>query len=690
MRKRYIPHSFILLVIQALIIPPGLGYALPNRDTLAPVLQINNNLFLESFYNVNILTPVDKVNVVLADQKQERDGYLNVLEISFKHDQPGILSSVLRKIGPDHTVAWYEMFKVKEDNYLKFGIITQQKKQALEITDSIGDINDVAYTKYGKSNLSKWVLNISLAKNKNAMIDVSDYLSGKGINVPNFLTPVVESAGSADFVFELEIPEGVDVSNIKSDLQLIAQCNEGCVQLDEGQLIDTVLDEYLINNLDVDISTEQRKILRRAITIVSNRHISQARKDRKTPFVMHPVEIAKILINEFKIFNPEILRYLAQALGIKKDEVILMVLISAILHDAVEDKDINQPQINKRFDDLIAEIVDMVTKQDEHKDKEGEAIYLKRLVSRNDLVGIIAQILKIADRIHNLRTLIDNDPEFQRKTFFSTWDNIIPEFTKKIDFSIVKNKKLREVFEKAVEILEQELHTIGKDLEILDHKGKVHEQQSLQYEWEEKVRQKKPVLTLAEKKGIIAHGVWEGKEGLSGLADIIIKKYIKARETKFGMVNFAGPLRLQRKNEDFNDYQAESSGAYDPYFVILDPRIERRKVRAEIAKRRILLPGFYRAIALTHLGPDIWGIPESYHLAYLVPSRVDRDFIVEKLKVELALGNLHEKYVLEAYSKIITYREFLKIDGNIDQIKSLSFSKKAKTLIPQRVIDSSI
>jgi len=173
----------------------------------------------------------------------------------------------------------------------------------------------------------------------------------------------------------------------------------------------------------------------------------------KTPFLMHPVEAVRVLANEIKIFTPQTIAYLSKELGISKEEVIIDVLIAAFLHDAVEDKDITEKDLRIMFGDRVADIVLMLSKEEKHKGKIGEAIYLKNIVNRTDIIGLLAQLIKIADRMHNLNTLKGNEPEFQRKIFFHTRDIFIPELIDKIDLEAIKNKQLRKIFERVIEEL---------------------------------------------------------------------------------------------------------------------------------------------------------------------------------------------------------------------------------------------
>ena len=117
------------------------------------------------------------------------------------------------------------------------------------------------------------------------------------------------------------------------------------------------------------------------------------------PYIIHPIEVAKIVVNEI-------------GLGCKS-------IVAALLHDVVEDTDYTVEDIRNLFGDQIATLVDGLTKiktvldnEDKSKVKSIQAENFKRiLLTLNDDVRVV--LIKLADRLHNCRT-IEYMPEHKR------------------------------------------------------------------------------------------------------------------------------------------------------------------------------------------------------------------------------------------------------------------------------------
>ena len=117
------------------------------------------------------------------------------------------------------------------------------------------------------------------------------------------------------------------------------------------------------------------------------------------PSIIHPIEVAKIVVNEI-------------GLGCKS-------IVAALLHDVVEDTDYTVEDIRNLFGDKIATLVDGLTKiktvldnEDKSKVKSIQAENFKRiLLTLNDDVRVV--LIKLADRLHNCRT-IEYMPEHKR------------------------------------------------------------------------------------------------------------------------------------------------------------------------------------------------------------------------------------------------------------------------------------
>lgn len=131
------------------------------------------------------------------------------------------------------------------------------------------------------------------------------------------------------------------------------------------------------------MSPEKVKICERfgnlddAVAMATEAHNGQKRKSGEDA-ITHPLAVVRILREEMGIENPEI-------------------LIAGVLHDCVEDADVKLTDIKDKFGGKVEEIVDGVTKI---KGKTDEST-TKRVVKLTSEVGIV----KLADRLHNMRTL---------------------------------------------------------------------------------------------------------------------------------------------------------------------------------------------------------------------------------------------------------------------------------------------
>lgn len=125
--------------------------------------------------------------------------------------------------------------------------------------------------------------------------------------------------------------------------------------------------------------------LRKAILFSQKAHELQMRNSGE-PFFHHPLEVAKILAD------------------MKLDSLSIIV---ALLHDTVEDTNITLQKISSQFSDKVAELVDGVTKIGKISRKSQEVVQAENL--RKFIIAmskdIRVLIVKLADRLHNMRTL---------------------------------------------------------------------------------------------------------------------------------------------------------------------------------------------------------------------------------------------------------------------------------------------
>ena len=133
------------------------------------------------------------------------------------------------------------------------------------------------------------------------------------------------------------------------------------------------------------------RMLERAFELASNAHAGQMRKSGD-PFITHPLGVATILAE----------------LGLDGETV-----AAALLHDAVEDTDLSLAEVEKEMGFQVAALIDGVTKLDKIRYRSAEQTRAENL--RKMIVATARDVrvilIKIADRLHNMRTLAPLDPE---------------------------------------------------------------------------------------------------------------------------------------------------------------------------------------------------------------------------------------------------------------------------------------
>lgn len=146
--------------------------------------------------------------------------------------------------------------------------------------------------------------------------------------------------------------------------------------------------------------------IKKAYDLAREAHKNQRRRSGE-PYIMHPVAVAKILLDY----------------GMDNE-----CIIGALLHDVVEDTKYDLEYIRKNFGDDVALLVDGVTKLGQiplstREEVQAENIR-KMFIAMNQDVRVI--IIKLADRLHNMRTLQHMPPHKQREKSLETLEIYAP------------------------------------------------------------------------------------------------------------------------------------------------------------------------------------------------------------------------------------------------------------------------
>ena len=142
--------------------------------------------------------------------------------------------------------------------------------------------------------------------------------------------------------------------------------------------------ELLFGYLSNRATQEEISRMRQAYQFAALAHSEQKRKSGE-PFIMHPIAVASIVARELELGDDPI--------------------ISAFLHDVVEDTDFSVEDIRSRFGDDVAFLVDTVTKRKKDSYEHSKQIDNYRQILESVHYDIRALLIKLADRLHNMRTL---------------------------------------------------------------------------------------------------------------------------------------------------------------------------------------------------------------------------------------------------------------------------------------------
>ncbi len=171
--------------------------------------------------------------------------------------------------------------------------------------------------------------------------------------------------------------------------------NTSVIDLEEEK--DQILRRYrgLLRSMRGDRSSEDMRLVRKAFNIAMEAHKDQRRKSGE-PYIYHPIAVARIC---------------AEEMGLGTTSV-----VAALLHDTVEDTDLTLDDVRDVFGETVATIIDGLTKisgVNWHTDSMQAENFRKVLLTLAQDVRVI--LIKLADRLHNMRTLESMSREKQLK-----------------------------------------------------------------------------------------------------------------------------------------------------------------------------------------------------------------------------------------------------------------------------------
>lgn len=156
-------------------------------------------------------------------------------------------------------------------------------------------------------------------------------------------------------------------------------------------------------------------------------HQGQFRKFEDTPFVQHPIQVARILKSAGKKVTKE-------------------MVAAALLHDTIEDTGVTSAQIRSRFGNRVAKLVKELTTDKEKRDKHGKAKYLGWKMTK---MSDSALTIKLCDRYHNVRKIEETPKKFQNRYSKETRKTLLILFRRR-NLTAVQKRIFKQIARKVI------------------------------------------------------------------------------------------------------------------------------------------------------------------------------------------------------------------------------------------------
>lgn len=175
----------------------------------------------------------------------------------------------------------------------------------------------------------------------------------------------------------------------------------------------------LVRSFEPKLSQADRKQLRMAFDLATDAHKDMRRKSGE-PYILHPIEVARIVVKE---------------MGLN-----ITAAVCALLHDVAEDTEVTLEEIQRDFGKKVRRIVDGLTKVNSVFDLTSTVqveTFRKLLLSLADDVRVI--LIKIADRLHNMRTM-DSMPRHKQLKIASETQFLYAPLAHRLGFYGIKGE----------------------------------------------------------------------------------------------------------------------------------------------------------------------------------------------------------------------------------------------------------
>ena len=169
--------------------------------------------------------------------------------------------------------------------------------------------------------------------------------------------------------------------------------SDACDDMDQTERIQEAA-QHVFDVMAKRVGPEDLQRIKDAYALAAEAHKDQ-RRNTGEPYIVHPIAVANIAAEEL--------------------ELDANTVIAAFLHDVAEDTSYTVEDIRERFGDDVAFLVDVVTKRKKHNYEFTKQVDNYRQILESVHYDIRALLVKLSDRLHNMRTLDSMRPDKQMK-----------------------------------------------------------------------------------------------------------------------------------------------------------------------------------------------------------------------------------------------------------------------------------